>query len=841
MRVKQWGVVALLSAFNYVQAATWTGGAGDFKWSSALNWDAAIPNDVGASAVFGGGTVTQDVSSAAMVGSLSFTVGTTKVLGFPVALSNSVQPTVSAAAGVTGFVERVSGAQGFVKTGSGVFTILGNGTSQTPLTGNSIIEAGQVLVTNIYVLGASDGNSSIDLNPGALLTICHTNMNTDTDQFPPLVKGRGIVRVDFSKGGRGFSLRNMNSFTGTLQMVSSRSGSYKYYTTSGPFNPNMLLQMMTNSQLFLTGGDLKNTIEVDSLGNAEGLALRVNGTLSGPIKLKSDTRLGLSGSGRITGPIFADAARPIKIQARQYNGAAAWDWVLDATISDGIGTVSLERGTEQGKITFKGTNTYSGGTVLMGGTNYVTGTLGVGSITVSNNVVLIFDRGGSVTNFGWNNNGTVILRGGVNLVLEGPITRLGTIIQENGTLTLLSGASDTVYLKEAQPLSGRVVFMSGQTVLRGNVEQTGAGLQYSFSDPSTTSDGLLLNEGANTGVVASFQAGLTKDKFVCDGGPRPGTGCVNMNSNYIECVASKFPSLAGTNGAVYTVAVWVKPETTQPYMLLYKGSSVWGPPATMFYASPSLSIIQGAQAGSGTIASKAYTPSADGWLFATYVRTNAATTFYANGTLLTPDSYANMNLADPSQMIRLGASPDPTGPYWLKGKLGPVYVFDRALSATEVNNLKNGELGTKICYGGFASTTELILGSATAVLDLNNADQTVALLAGDGVVRNGKITANRVAVGTGLRVDSLSAGIVELDLTSHLTVDSIWNLSGATFSLTNKTGLPPGKYILGTAGSFLGFEEQMLQVSPGISVRIFVADGNLTALVYRTPTQIRIR
>jgi len=838
MRAEKWVVVGILVAFNCLRASTWTGGAGDFKWSSALNWDDVVPDAVGASAVFGGGTVTQDVSSAVTVGTLSFTAGTTRVSGLPVALSNSVQPVVSAEAGVTGFVEKVSGSQGFTKTGSGVFCILGDGSSQTPLTGHSIIEAGQVIVTNIYVLGASDGNSSVDLKPGVLLTICHTNVSTDTDQFPPAVKGSGTVLVDFSKGGRGFALRNMNSFTGTLQMVSSRSSSYKYYTTSAPFNPNLLVQMMTNSQLFLTSGELKNTIELDSLGNSEGLALRVNGRLSGPIKLKSDTRIGLSSGGRITGPIFADAARPIKVVARQYNGATPWNWTLEAPISDGIGTVSLERYTEQGTITFRGTNTYSGGTVLMGGTNYVTGALGGGSITVSNNVVLIFDRGGSITNFGWNNNGKVILRGGVNLTLGGPITRLGTIVQENGTLTLLNGASDTVFLKDAQPLSGRVVLLGGQTVLRGNVEQTGAGLQFSFSDPATALDGLLLNEGTSAGVTATLQANLTKDKFVCGGGPRPGTGCVNMNSNYIECVASKLPSLAGTNGATYTVAVWVKPAATHNHLLLYKGAATWGAPATLFYISPSAYTLQGGQAGSGYISSKAYTPPADGWVFATFVRTNAATAFYANGALLASDSYTLMNIGDPTQMIRLGASPDPTGPRWLNGKLGPVYVFDRALSATEVNDLKNGELGTKICYGGFASTTELVLGSQTAVLDLNAADQTVALLAGNGVVQNGKITANRVTVGTSLRVDSLTAGIVELDLTSHLTVDSIWDLSGTTFSITNREGLPLGTYVLGTAGSFLGFTEQHINLSPGVTARVFVADGNLTVSVYRTPTLI---
>lgn len=184
-------LVAVLAASGSIASGqTWVGASGG-EWSTAANWNpAAVPNAVGASALFTGTTQVNLTSFNATTGTLTYggtggslVVGSNSTTDDVLTLAvSSGSPTVSATnSNATIFMyANVEGTQGITKTGGGKFTFRFNGTDQT-YTGPITISGGIFGINQDLSLGNVDND--ITIANGARLTV-EPGSNTGTVTLP---------------------------------------------------------------------------------------------------------------------------------------------------------------------------------------------------------------------------------------------------------------------------------------------------------------------------------------------------------------------------------------------------------------------------------------------------------------------------------------------------------------------------------------------------------------------------------------------------------------------------------------------------------------------------------
>jgi autotransporter-associated beta strand protein len=318
----------------------------------------------------------------------------------------------------------------------------------------------------------------------------------------------------------------------------------------------------------------------------------------------------------------------------------------------------------------------------------------------------------------------------------------------SGAGGLTKTGSGTFTLSGSNTYSGVTVIQGGTLLFPEPPYAPVAPLAYTFNTGTATNSGSLsvTTTVGGTGTVPTFSA---------TGGPRAGLGVATFASGatgYVDIVAASLPDL-GT-AANYTIGMWIR-TTLAGAAYLYKGDLVWNNYTETFYLNSGNSVsgtkVGGVQWGGGWVTGN--TSVNDGaWKFISIVRTNGVSTVYVNGVPDGTDS--DMSHAEQGgQRIRLGWSPSNDGSVPFVGDISGSYVYNSALSATQISALMNVGPGMAMFSSVLPTNTAVTITAAGAKLDINGQMQTVGSLAG--------VSGSAVALGNGTLTINPSAGSTE--------------------------------------------------------------------------------
>ena len=345
----------------------------------------------------------------------------------------------------------------------------------------------------------------------------------------------------------------------------------------------------------------------------------------------------------------------------------------------------------------------------LAGGGYVTNSGTAATLTVSNVSGTTSFSGGirdasaaNAVNFAKTGAGTAILAG-VN-AYHGSTTVSG------GTLKLSPVADDSIlhltFNNVAGSGNGTVItnLGTGGTALNGTIVSTG---------------GASIASGGRFGNALSLN----------------GTGG-NASNNIVIITNSVLKTDAS---ATWTVGYWLKTGTAGA-VIMYQGDGTWSSSGqTMFYLNNN-STSSGTHAGAVRWAGGWLTGTAalnnNAWHFVTLVDNAGTESIYVDGSLDTVTSSMANPLAGGANQIWIGGSPDGgDGAVKMTGLIDEVYMYNRALSATEIQSLYNSNL-VFTNSGNVLPTTTPVTVAAGATLDVGGVSQTIASLAGVGLVTN---------------------------------------------------------------------------------------------------------
>ena len=327
-----------------------------------------------------------------------------------------------------------------------------------------------------------------------------------------------------------------------------------------------------------------------------------------------------------------------------------------------------------------------------------------------------------------------------------------------GSITLIDGTTSTIQADQspfvlAAPVNGGgslktsgaygttlsgVNTYSGDTLVTANTLKVNAGpvLYLSFDSASGTtvtnngSGGSLMN-GTLTGAGATIVAGGRYGKALS----------VNGTAAYV-LVTNKVAALDCTSGgAAWTYALWLKTATAGA-KFGYQGSGSWNATAqTTFYFNANSTAAGGTKVGGVRFADNWLTGTTNvndnAWHFITIAVGGGYKKIYVDGILdaqTGTTGWAAAGSATASQFW-IGGSPDTgDGTAYLNGLIDEVYVFNRALSQTEVQNLMTVTNAVVAGLDRSLSPASLVNISGGAKLDLNGSTQVVPGVIGSGTV-----------------------------------------------------------------------------------------------------------
>ena len=388
-------------------------------------------------------------------------------------------------------------------------------------------------------------------------------------------------------------------------------------------------------------------------------------------------------------------------------------------------------------------------------------------VTVSAGAVLDL-AGASQTVGGLSGGGSVTNSGGPATLMVSNVS--GTTVF-NGSIRDTSSAAPINLVKNG---AGTAI-LAGVNAYHGNTTVSGGTLKLSpVADDSVVH--LTFNNVAGSGngtVITNIGTGGTtmNGAIVSTGGATIASGgrfgnALSLNgtggnaSNNIVIITNSV--LKTDASATWTVGYWLKTSTAGA-VIMYQGDGTWSSSGqTMFYLNSS-STTSGTHAGAVRWAGGWLTGTAalnnNAWHFVTLVDNAGTESIYVDGSLDTVTSTMANPLASGANQIWIGGSPDGgDGAVKMTGLIDEMYMYNRALSATEIQSLYNNNI-VFTNSGSVLPTTTPVTVAAGAALDVGGVSQTIASLAGNGVVTNTGATATlTVSNSTGTTTFSGSLG-----------------------------------------------------------------------------------
>lgn len=355
----------------------------------------------------------------------------------------------------------------------------------------------------------------------------------------------------------------------------------------------------------------------------------------------------------------------------------------------------------------------------------------VGALSGGNSGTIRLGAGGTPTalTFGKSTStafaGSIMGSGSVTKVGAGDITLSG-INAYNGATTVSNGV-----VRFGQSDNTNYVALLGP-LLWFNFDSMGAGVVTNAGLGGAALNGEIIGTGA-TLVTGRYGNGINLD-----------------GTSYISIPARITPLDCNADGSAWTYALWIK-TTTAGATFGYQGDGTWSSGCTTFYLNNNSG--SGAKAGGVRWGDAWLTGTAtlnnNAWHFVAIAVSGGLKTIYVDGNLDAQTGTTGWNAAGSTgaNQFWIGDSPDPgDGVVPFNGVLDEVYMFDRALSQAEIQNLMSNKtvLARGVTTGQLPPGSPVNLGSA-GTIDLAGTTQTIAALSdingGGGVVTNSAGTA----------------------------------------------------------------------------------------------------
>jgi autotransporter-associated beta strand protein len=410
------------------------------------------------------------------------------------------------------------------------------------------------------------------------------------------------------------------------------------------------------------------------------------------------------------------------------------------------------------------------------------------------------------------------LAAGATLDMSSLSQTIGSLSGASGSSVLLAGGTNSSALTFGN--SSNTTF-AGTISGNGSVTKNGAGAitvsgVNTFTGPTAINAGTVsFGQSNNSNYVALLQPVLWLNFDQVGGGvvTNLGTGGAAMNGTIIGSGAtivgngrygnalsingvggSSFQNLVVVSnkvvqtdaGGSWTVALWIKTsEAGAAY--LYQGDGGWDSGDTMYYLNSGSTASGGTRAGAVRYAGLWLTGTTalnnNAWHFITLVDTAGTESIYVDGKVDAVTATMNNPLASGANQVWIGGSADSgDGEAKFNGLIDEVYMFNRALSQTEITNLMaNQNVDSITNHTGQLPAASPVSLAAAATLDLAGTSQNIASLSdlsGGGLVTNSSgttaalvISNNTAATATfsGHINDASPANAISLSLSGNST------------------------------------------------------------------------
>jgi autotransporter-associated beta strand protein len=307
----------------------------------------------------------------------------------------------------------------------------------------------------------------------------------------------------------------------------------------------------------------------------------------------------------------------------------------------------------------------------------------------------------------------------------------GGTLSGNGSIA--KNGAGTLTLAGANNFSGATTINAGtlafgtetlQPVLRFTFDQVGGGVVTNIGTGGAAMNGTLTGgativAGGRYGKALNIPSGAATSAYVL------------VNNSGVP--------LNGAPGSSWTVAMWLKTSTAGG-VYLYQGAGGWAYGNTEFYLengtqgdgagthAGGVRYAEGWQSGTASLA--------DGnWHFVVMTCNSGVKAMYADGAVdgILSGGQSSWAGAGAGGQLRIGGTAaGADSQIGLNGLIDEFYMFNRALTQAEIQNLMNNATN----FAGNLPPTSAVTVAAGATLDLSGSTQTAASLSGAGFVTN---------------------------------------------------------------------------------------------------------
>ncbi len=460
-------------------SGTWVASGGT-AWRTTNTDGAGGAFDAAQPANFGGataGTVTVSGTVAPQEGINFNTTGYTVTGGtINLAGSASANNTISTGSAVTATINsELTGTTGMTKSGSGTLNLGGVNT----YSGNTIVSAGVLAVSNASALGASGSANRTIVSSGAGLEVSG-GVNIASEEFT--ISGTGI-----SSGGAIRSTSGDNTLGGDILLGAAA----RVNTDAGSLT---LGGNVTNGGFLLTVGGSGSTTMSGNISGGGGLTKDGSGTLvlsgasdytgittvsNGVLNVRNSSALGT-----VAGSTTVASGAALELQGGIAVGTEGLS-IVGTGVSNGGAVRNIS-----------GTNTFAGAVTMSGASriNSDSGTLGfTGTVSMGSSILTVGGAGATYFSGALSSGNLTVESGSVTLNGTAANTYTGTTSLTGGDLTLAKTAGTNA--------------VAGNLSVSGGTVRLGASDQIANSSAVTVSGGSIDLGGYSEGVGAVVISG----------------------------------------------------------------------------------------------------------------------------------------------------------------------------------------------------------------------------------------------------------------------------------------------------------------------------------------------